>query len=86
MPYEIFYNRVRGYSHIKKDIPCEDYGMKRDIGTAKIFAVADGHGDPNCLRSSLGSQFVCEVTCDELETFAKEIYQQNWEDILLNDK
>lgn len=86
MSYEIFYNRVRGYSHIKKDIPCEDYGMKRDIGTAKIFAVADGHGDPNCLRSSLGSQFVCEVACEELETFANDICQQQWENKLIHDK
>lgn len=86
MPYEIFYNRVRGYSHIKKDIPCEDYGMKRDIGTARIFAVADGHGDPNCLRSSLGSQFVCEVACEELETFANDICQQQWENRLIHDK
>ncbi|WP_255910769.1 protein phosphatase 2C domain-containing protein [Ruminococcus sp. zg-924] len=86
MSYDVFYNRVRGYSHIKKDIPCEDYGMKRDLGTAKIFAVADGHGDSNCIRSSLGSQYICEVVCDELETFSKEIQQQNWDDLLLNDK
>lgn len=60
--------------------------MKRDIGTARIFAVADGHGDPNCLRSSLGSQFVCEVACEELETFANDICQQQWENRLIHDK
>ena len=82
MTYELFFNSVRGASHIKKDIPCEDFGIKADHGEFKIFAVADGHGDPNCLRSSKGSEYICKVAAEELAGFARSVNEQNWTDKL----
>ena len=69
---------MRGASHIRKDIPCEDFGIKADHGEFKIFAVADGHGDPNCLRSSKGSEYICKIASAELEGFARSVKEQNW--------
>lgn len=73
MPYQLFCKSVRGASHIKRDIPCEDYGLKyenSEIG-CKIFVLGDGHGDPNCVRSDVGSRAVCEIAVKELRVFAE---------------
>lgn len=82
--YELFCNSVRGSSHIRKGIPCEDFGIKIDCGDYKIFAVADGHGDPNCLRSNIGSKYVCQIASEELEDFALTIKEQGWEEKLFD--
>ncbi len=84
MTYELFFNSVRGASHIKKDIPCEDFGLKADHGEFKIFAVADGHGDPNCLRSSIGSEYICKIAAEELEDFARSVKDQGWTEKLFS--
>lgn len=84
MTYELFCNSVRGSSHIRKGTPCEDFGVKLDGGEYKIFAVADGHGDPNCLRSSIGSKYICQIASKELEDFALSIKEQNWEEKLFD--
>lgn len=79
MTYELFCRSVRGASHIRKDIPCQDSGMKKDCGEYKIFAAADGHGDFRCIRSDTGSQKICEIACEDLETFAGTLGEQEWE-------
>lgn len=84
MTYELFCNSVRGSSHIRKGTPCEDFGLKSDCGEFKIFAAADGHGDSNCLRSNIGSMYVCQVAAAELETFARTIKEQGWEEKLFD--
>lgn len=84
MTYELFCNSVRGSSHIRKGTPCEDYGIKIDCGEFKIFAVADGHGDPNCLRSNIGSKYICQIASEELEDFALTIKEQAWEEKLFD--
>lgn len=84
MTYELFCNSVRGSSHIRKGTPCEDFGIKIDCGEFKIFAVADGHGDPNCLRSSIGSKYICQIASEELENFALTIREQAWEEKLFD--
>ena len=75
MPYQLFCKSVRGASHVKRDIPCEDYGLKyenSEIG-CKIFVLGDGHGDPNCVRSQIGSRAVCEIAAEELRVFAEAL-------------
>ncbi len=84
MKFELLCNSVRGASHIHKDIPCEDYGMKKDCGDIKIFVTSDGHGDPNCLRSQLGSKFICEVAVSNLEKFASAILEEKKESELFD--
>ncbi len=81
MNYELLCNSVLGASHISKNIPCEDFGLKTDCGDMKIFVTADGHGDPNCMRSHIGSKFACEIAAKYLEMFARGIVaeEREWE-------
>ena len=67
-------------------MPCEDYGIKFENNECKIFVLGDGHGDSNCPRSSLGSKCVCEIAVDELQKFANDVKEQNWEQRLFCDK
>lgn len=78
MPYEIFCQSVQGSSHIKNDMPCEDSGKVVSTDICKIFALGDGHGDSNCPRSKIGSQYICDITIQELECFASDVYAQDW--------
>ena len=84
MAYELFCQSVQGAGHIKKGMPCEDYGIKFENDECKIFALGDGHGDSNCPRSSFGSRSICEIAVQELQLFAKEIKNQRWEEQLLD--
>ena len=84
MAYELFCQSVQGAGHIKKDMPCEDYGIKFENDNCKIFALGDGHGDSNCPRSSFGSRTICEIAVQELQLFAKEIRNQKWEAQLMD--
>lgn len=90
MAYELFCGSVQGYSHIKKDIPCEDYGtVKEGDGEAavfKVFALGDGHGDSNCPRSSYGSKTVCQITAEELLRFARDIKSLGWTEQLFETR
>lgn len=58
---------VQGASHRRNNTPCEDASASWNVDDADgiIFAVADGHGDPACIRSAQGSKLVLEVvhTC-----------------------
>ena len=84
MAYELFCQSVQGAGHIKRDMPCEDYGIKFENDECKIFALGDGHGDSNCPRSSFGSRTICEIAVQELQLFAKEIRNQKWEEQLMD--
>lgn len=86
MAYELFCKSVIGSSHIRKAIPCEDFGIKTDCGKYRIFAAADGHGDPNCLRSHIGSEVICRIASEKLEGFARTIEEQGWEETLFDEE
>ena len=72
MSYELFCASVIGASHIRKNIPCEDFGIKYQEKGLSVFAIGDGHGDPNCFRSNIGSELACKTAIIELIDFAKE--------------
>lgn len=84
MNYAIFTQSVRGSSHIRKDIPREDYGIKLDEDGIKVFAVADGHGDSRCCRAHIGSELICKIAATELKEFAQIIQKESWENRLFN--
>lgn len=68
-----FAQSVAGASHIRKGIPCQDASgaYLSEAGTYSIVAVADGHGDPTCVRSARGSAIAVEVTLQYLKEFAE---------------
>ncbi len=84
MAYELFCKSVQGYAHIKKGIPCEDFGIKKETELCKVFALGDGHGDSNCPRSKKGSQYVCEIASEELVSFANDLAMHDWTDKLFD--
>lgn len=67
-----FCDRVQGYLHITRSIPCEDYAevYSAPDGRFHIAAVADGHGETSCVRSAKGSQFAAEAAVHCLKEFA----------------
>lgn len=79
MPYELLCVSVIGSSHVKAGTEKEDYGEVHDGGFYQIFAVADGHGDSNCPRSSFGSKIACDLAISELSLFAKTLHETDHE-------
>lgn len=84
MAYDLFCKSVQGAGHIKRGIPREDHGVKREAALCKVFALGDGHGDSNCPRSAAGSQYVCEIAAEELVTFAGDMAEHGWNRRLFN--
>lgn len=76
---EFFCSSVIGARHIKQGTPKEDYGMCKETDSCKIFVLGDGHGDPNCFRSQVGSETICKLAVEALESFAATA---NPEDVL----
>jgi hypothetical protein len=70
---------ARGYDHIKENSPREDFGETKVTGSCQIFAVADGHGDSNCPRSSFGSETACHTALAALAQFYKDIAESGLE-------
>ena len=62
---------VRGASHRRNALPCQD--SKKKIENADgtvIMAVADGHGSDSCPHSKSGSNIAvnvfCNLLCDQI--------------------
>lgn len=70
-----FNKTVRGYNHISKDIPCEDFSTSfiSENENYRIIAVADGHGSSACFRSSYGSKKAVEIVVDCFKNFVEGI-------------
>ncbi len=68
---EFFCSSIIGARHIKQGTPREDYGICKETESCKVFVLGDGHGDPNCFRSQVGSEMICKLAVDALESFAE---------------
>ena len=78
-----FNTTVEGYLHQKKnisreDISCEDASesYSDENGRFQIAVVADGHGDPVCMRSAAGSRRAVEIAVECLKEFAKSVTEE----------
>lgn len=74
---------AQGYDHIREGSPREDFGETKVTESFRIFVVADGHGDSNCPRSSIGSESACRVAVNALESFANSVTEHAMESMLL---
>lgn len=74
----IFHKSVRGYLHIKKELGCEDASasLTDEQGRYYIAVAADGHGDPACSRSDIGSRTAADTALECLRDFAESILQE----------
>lgn len=72
MNYTALHAVVRGASHERKGIPCEDYAgtFTSSEPSYRVVVVADGHGDPTCVRSAIGSRLATDVALRCLGEFA----------------
>lgn len=70
-----FNKSVQGFSHKIKAIPivCQDASATFENDDYKIAIVSDGHGDPACFRSDIGSKTAVDVSLENLKLFADEI-------------
>ncbi len=73
MKFKTFTQSVQGASHIKKNIPCQDFSIVDGCEKYKIFVLGDGHGNRNCFRSQVGSRLLCEIAHKNFITFAENI-------------
>ncbi len=80
--YDLIFSSTIGASHIRNNIPCQDYGLVKEIEKYKVFTVSDGHGDPSCFRSDRGSRFICEIVTEILPQFLDSILKDNNECLL----
>ena len=79
LKFEIIGKSVRGASHARKGIECQDAVKKVELDTgAIILAVADGHGSESCPYSSTGSKSAVNVFCDIMEEYLSK-YADNLE-------
>lgn len=83
--YHAFHSTTRGYSHILKNTCCEDASYSIDEEDIHVAVVSDGHGDPACFRSQIGSQLAAEIAGEKLLSFAKNIREQGWEEQLFDE-
>lgn len=75
--YKLLFANTIGASHIRRNMPCQDFGLVKEIDDYKVFAVSDGHGDPSCFRSDRGSRFICETIIEVLPNFIESITKEN---------
>ena len=70
----IFHGSVTGASHKRRGTVCQDASgtFRSDDGSFRIAVIADGHGDPSCVRSDRGSKYAVKAALDCLQIFAKQ--------------
>ena len=73
----VFHKTICGYSHIKKNIACEDFSgsFADDRNSFFVASIADGHGEKSCLRSGRGAEFAVQIALKYLQEFAE--YYEN---------
>lgn len=83
----ISYNcTVIGQRYIDKEKPCEDSSISYNSDDIHIAIVADGHGDPSCFRSNVGSRIACEVALESMKEFALAVKEGEKEELLFTPK
>lgn len=84
--YRDFALSVRGYSHVKEDLKCQDsaVAIKEESGAWALAVAADGHGGKAYFRSDVGSRIAVEcaeqVVRDylaDLEAFVKALNEDS---------
>ena len=72
MSYLYGASKVRGALHEKRGVPCEDAcgGWSDERGETFVIVVADGHGDPTCVRSAAGARIAVDVAMGQLQKLA----------------
>ena len=70
--YQVICQSVRGESHIRRNTPKEDAAAVVRLDDRIIGTVSDGHGDPRCMRSQVGSQLAVDAAVEMLRDWEIE--------------
>lgn len=70
--FNAFSHSVRGASHEKRDLVCQDASSCRPGDRYAVAVVADGHGSKKHFRSNFGSQFAVEATLETIDRFYED--------------
>lgn len=92
--YEVFSQSVIGQRHINEGMEKEDScEVWADFENGVLsFALGDGHGDANCVRSKIGSELVAQIAIMNLQKLVaglmnekrtELLYQKDWQEIFL---
>lgn len=72
MSRRIYGEKVKGYSHFRNDMDCQDnfkyLPLSEDIS---LIAVADGHGSDSCPYSKTGSEIAANVFCSVMKSIVE---------------
>ncbi len=77
--FDYFCNSVIGQRHINEGTPKEDFGTIKKFDNCLIFVLGDGHGDPTCFRSQIGSEMICDIAVETLNSFCDTVIENNRE-------
>jgi len=79
---KVFHCSIKGASHERSGLPCQDASLSYSGDNYNIIAVADGHGDPKHDLSEIGAKFAVESATDILKKLADDVAMQK--DVLLS--
>ena len=69
----IVYNKTNiGYSHVEKNVVCQDYSEKYVDDNYVIITACDGHGGDIYIRSDRGSKFASQAIIDVFKSYEKQ--------------
>lgn len=91
--YRIFAKSSRGYSHIQKNKPCQDYSAMYLDNQRALITACDGHGGKVYVRSNDGAQYasnallnaLSSITPSFLKKYKKEDIEEKIKLIILCD-
>ena len=67
----IIYNKTSiGYSHLNKNVVCQDYSEHYIDDNYKIITACDGHGGKIYIRSDRGSRFASQAVIDVITKYS----------------
>jgi len=67
-----FSKSVRGASHDRTGLVCQDSSAHKITDRYAIAVVADGHGSKKHFRSNVGSKFAVEATIEAIDTYFED--------------
>ena len=68
MMQRIIGESIRGYTHIQRNLECQDRKLSRELEDGSlVLSVADGHGSRSCPYSGTGAELAVNTFCKLIE-------------------
>ena len=68
MMQRIIGESIRGYTHIQRNLECQDRKLSRELEDGSlVLSVADGHGSRSCPYSGTGAELAVNTFCELIE-------------------